>query len=719
VQAPPSAGKPRDWRALAPLALVVLPVVFNLIVLRAELEPAQNLNDSAVHLQMVRWAQDRIEHGQVPLDGWYPYFGLGSPRFHHYQVLPHILTGYVATVLGAGTAYRWILYLLLASWPISVYLGARFLGLGRWQAGASALVSPLVVSAPGLGYEHGSYTWQGYGVWSQLWAMWLLPLTWGVTWRAVGRGTWLAWAALLLGVTMTTHVLAGYLAFLSLAVWVVVVRRDFLRRVLRAALVGAGGLLVSAWLLVPLLADATWTNQSIFLRNKFYRDSFGAPQVLTWLFTGEIYDRGRLPILTLAVAGGLAISVVQFRDRRWRALAGVWLLSLVLFFGRPTLGAIVDLLPAGNDLFLRRFIIGVHLAGIFLAGIALAWLGGTLLRLARSRLPAIRPAAFAAGTTFVAVLVLSPAWLERVEYDSRGARLVDGQVRADLTDGADVAALIQHAKRLGGGRIYAGLRSNWGQTYRVGSVPVFAVLANLDADAVGFTLRTPSLSTDIEALFNETSIDHYDLYNVRYLLLPEGRDPPVEAELLARRGGHGLWRVETSGYLKVVETTTPIEAHRDNLAVQVGQWLRSDLPGRGIHPTVAFEGQPPVPPTIVPGRSFEGPPGRVDSQSALPVEGAFSGRVVANRTAVVLLKSTFDPRWEVVVDGIPSRPQMVAPSYVGVAVPPGPHSVVFSYRPVDAYPLLFLLGGVTLAALGLGPRLAKRRGRAWSGRRRG
>ena len=149
-----------------------------------------NLNDSSFHLQMVRWADGQIDEGRVPLDGWYPYLSLGSSQFHHYQSLPHTLTAYAARATGAGdqTTYLWILYLLLALWPISVYLGARLLGWGRWTAAGAAAVSPLIVSASGYGYEHGSYTWQGYGVYSQLWAMWLLPIAWGLTWRAVTRG---------------------------------------------------------------------------------------------------------------------------------------------------------------------------------------------------------------------------------------------------------------------------------------------------------------------------------------------------------------------------------------------------------------------------------------------------------------------------------------------------------------------------------------------------
>jgi hypothetical protein len=149
-----------------PVSLVGLSSVFGLVILRGETRAVQNLNDSAFHLLMVRWASGQIREGRVPFDGWFPYFAIGSSFFHHYQSLPHTLTAFVANVAGAGdqTAYLWFLYVLLALWPISVYVGARLLEWSRWTAAAAAAVSPLLVSTPGYGYEHGSYTWQGSGI---------------------------------------------------------------------------------------------------------------------------------------------------------------------------------------------------------------------------------------------------------------------------------------------------------------------------------------------------------------------------------------------------------------------------------------------------------------------------------------------------------------------------------------------------------------------------
>ena len=65
----------------------------------------------------------------------------------------------------------------------------------------------------------GSYTWRGLGVWSQLWGMWLLPLSWGFSWRAViGRSRSYGVAALLVGLTFACHFITGYMALLVLPV---------------------------------------------------------------------------------------------------------------------------------------------------------------------------------------------------------------------------------------------------------------------------------------------------------------------------------------------------------------------------------------------------------------------------------------------------------------------------------------------------------------------
>ncbi len=694
-----------------PWLVVGLAVVFNLWVLRAEATPVQNLNDGSVHRSMIGWAEERWSSGHLPLDGWYPELALGSSRFHHYQSLPHVLTGLLAIPIGSDGAYSWTLYLGLALWPISVFAGGRLLGLGRWRSAAAALASPLIASAPTLGYEWGSYAWRGYGTWTQLWGMWLLPLAWGFGYRAVARGRSYAWAALVIALTVAVHLLTGYLALLSLGVFVLIRPTRLLERIGRAALVGVGSVLIAAWVVVPLLLDRAYTIQDEFSRGKVFYDSFGANQILRWMVSGELFDRNRFPVITLFAGTGLLLCVWRWRrDERARAVVAVGLLSLLLFFGRSTLGPVLRLLPGSGDLFLRRYVFGVHLAGLYLAGIAMAWFGRMVAARVRRRVPRLEP--IVAGLLLVAIAMLAPAWTERSAWAAQGATWIHQQQLDDATDGADVAELVAIAERLAPGRIYAGSRSNWGAQYRVGQVPVYAELLNLDVDAVGFTRPTWSLSSPAEYRFRDTDPAHYDVFDVRYLIQPADRPPPVEAELVAERGRHALWQISIDGAIEVVDTSEPISADRTNLGVQIAPWLNSELPAAGVHPAIEFAGVEAPGPTIHDGELPAEPPGRVIEASLELGKGRASATVEMDRPGAVILKASFDNRWTVTVDGKSLDAQMFAPSLVGRIVPPGVHEVVFEYAPFPRYDLLLLIGVGAFAALLIAPGWFARRRRS-------
>ena len=721
---PPAEAAPgvpaKRWSRWAPTGLVALTCVFCLAILRGETTAVQNLNDSAFHLQMVQWAHGQIREGRVPLDGWFPNLSLGSAFFHHYQSLSETLTAYAARIVGASdqTTYLWILYLLLALWPISVYIGTRLLDWTRWTAAAAAAVSPLVVSTPGYGYEHGSYTWQGYGVYSQLWAMWLLPIAWGLTWRAVARGKRYAAAAAALALTIACHFITGYLAMLTLGVWVLVLGPGLLRRAGRAALVAGGALLVAAWVLVPLIGDTKWTAQSEFYKGSIFNDSYGAGKVLGWLFTGKLFDAGRFPIVTIFFFVGVLVCLAGVRrDVRARALLGALALSLFLFFGRRTWGRLIDIFPGFNDVQIQRFILGVHLAGIMLAGVGLAWFGrlafGAVAHLAAGRLAPSRYGLVGSAAALVLiVLVLTPAWLERAQYDRNGAEVIRAQQAADRADGRDLDRLLAIVKARHDGRVYAGSRGNWGLQYTVGAVPVHAWLADRNVDAIGFTFRTiSSLSTDTEAGFDEANPADYQMFNVRYLILPFDRNPSVPARLLAKSGRHRLWEVRTSGYFQIVDRAPALAANRTDLLTATRGFMGSNLASQGIYPGVAFAGAADPAPTFTGSAPPAGPAGAVLEQSGTRRDGIFEATVEANRPAVALLKATYDPRWTATVDGLTAKTTMMAPSLVGVDVSAGRHVVRFHYEPYGHYPLLLAIGALTLIALVLVPRRATLRRR--------
>jgi hypothetical protein len=682
------------WTRRAPLLLVAATVLFGLVTLWPERTDVWYLNDASVHRSMVRWAADRIREGHLPFDGWYPYLSLGASRFHHYQSLPHILTGAISIPLGDAT-FRWSLYLLLATWPIAVYLGGRLVGLGRWPAAAAALFAPLISSAPGLGYEWGSYVWRGSGTWAQLWGMWALPFAWGLSWRAISTGRRLWLASLVVGLTICVHLLTGYLALCCLVVFIVVKPPEVLRRLGRAAIVGIGALAVAAWMLVPLIIDAGWTVNDEFSRGTFYYDSFGARRILGWAIRGQLFDADRLlPVITILVAVGLVFGAVQARRAEPpRVVIGLGVVSLVLFFGRPTLGAALDLLPGGSDLFFRRFISGVHLAGLYLAGIGATFCVTRVLSFARRWRWSIRPVAVVAGV--VAVALLAPAVVERVAFERQGATWIDQQVEAQATDGVGFAALVQRAQSLGGGRIYAGLRRAGVASYRIGSVPGFAALLNLQADGVGFTRPTWSLMSPSEYRFRIDDPAHGPLFGVRYVIEPEGQAIPG-GRRVAQVGRHVLWEIADARYAQLVDTIAPVAADRTNLGEQMASILSSGLPGRGFLPTVRFGGRAAAPPTLGPKDLPASSPGTVAGVEASPAEGSFDATVSADRDAVVVFAASYDPRWQAWIDGEPVPTQMIAPALVGVPVPVGDHDVSIRYRSYPGYGWLFALGAIWL-----------------------
>jgi hypothetical protein len=694
------------WQRFGPPAIVTLVVAFNLWILRGERVPVQSGNDSEIHRNMLQWAVHRIENGHLPFDGWFPDFGMGFPQFHQYQSLPQIVSAPFASLFGIDRTYFWTLYLLLALWPICIYAAMRLFGFSRWTAAAAALVSPLVAAAgaSGLtnyGYEFGSYIWRGHGLWAQLWGMWLLPLSLALTYRAVCRRGSVTAAAVVTGVAIACHVLTGYLALLGIVIWLVVVPTRIRQRLLRAGVVLAGSLVTIIWMIVPLNADRAFASYGNYVPGSPMYESYGARNLLDWIVTGEIFDHGRfLPVLTILAGIGLVVSVVRARrEEVYRGLIAFFVVSLVLTFGRPTLGSIADVLPEGRNLFFPRFIMGVHLSGIFFAGIALAWLGTGAVSIARSRIPRARGGVVVAVVVIAAIALLFPAWSERYRYASDDRDLMAQQRKADATDGKDLVALAKLTEGQGG-RIYSGVATSDGRNIKIGFVPYYAELINRGYDTFGDFIRVSSLSTAVERLFYPSPAQ-LDVNGIRWVILSKGAHPPSAARRVASRGDIVLYHVDSStGYFEVVDTVgPPIEADNENLGEKMKPVLHGKHLGSRRLPTVAFNGEPAAAPTLRRGQTVTNFPGTVIQESAALDDGHFHAVVSARRPAVVMVKASYHPRWQATVDGKPAETEFVGPSFVGVKVPAGEHVVDFEYKSYPSYLWLFLLSGLGVAGL--------------------
>ncbi len=712
---------PPDTTAAArfgPYVLVALSLAWGLWELRPELRAVPYLDDSSLHEQMVRTAASRIGQGHLPLTSWWPFLGLGSPQFLHYQSLPSMISGVIGTFANPDTVFRWSLYLLLALWPLSVYWGGRLFGLSRWTAAAAAAVAPFLASAAGIGYETKAYVWVGYGVWTQLWASWTLPLAWGFTYRALSSMRSAFLAVLFIMVTVGLHYETGYLAFVPLVVWPFIVPSDLWRRLARAVALGASALLASAWVVVPLLQQSHWAARNQVLGGTPLENGYGAGQMLSWLFTGHLYDDGRWPVVTILLAVGLGVCIARWRtSTAGRALLVIWVVTLVMSFGRTTFGSLYDVLPGSSDIFIRRFEMGVQLSGILLAAIGIVFLGQLVLGAVPLLFPpehrgwVTRPAGrgIVAGLCIVGLLiVLAPAWSDLDTYDGHNATNIGLQADADAVQGPQIDRLLAYVQAHPKGRVYAGSPTNWGQDFTVGAVPVFKYLESKDIDEVGYTLRTASLMTDPEYYFDETNPGDYPLFGIGYIITPATMEAPVAADKVGCSGNYCLWALPHTGYIHVYDTTGVLTATRADVGTQSTTLLTSPLLGQQRDLTVAFNGEPAATPTASDPSALTGSPGRVVVEHADLENGTARAVVRTNRRSTVVLSASYDPGWHATVNGRAAPTVMVAPALVGVVVGPGTHTVAFSYGGYGSYDALIVLALVVLAVLALAPLLWRR-----------
>lgn len=701
-------------------------IVFNLYHLSPEVTSgAPLLNDGVLHLLALRRTVVALAAMQDPTDPWLATIGMGYPLFHYYQHLPYLPPAILSLLLGdrlpSASIFHWTNYLLLSLFPLSIYWSMRCFGFCRLQGALGGLVASLVATNGLYGLDFASYVWRGHGLYTQLWGMLLLPpaLAQGYACLREGRGYWRA--VLLLAVTLLSHLVCGYIASLTLLVLALLPAavgrsqgnaRDVLwrrgrRLVLLLSLVG----LVTAYFWIPFSLDRPYLNRSVWERQAKY-DSYGYEWVLGALVRGELFDYGRFPALTICVGIGLALCLRRWREERYRVPVVLLLVWLVLYFGRPTWGVLLHLLPMSRELHFHRLIAGIHLGGIYLMGLGLAlpW------RWASSRRNAWSLLAAAALTA----LLLAPVYRERAAYLAENARLMAASRQTHAAEERDLAALVKTLRQAPPGRVYAGLAGTWGRQYRVGAVPVYALLQDAGLDSLGFLYHSLSLNADIQVLFDERRPEHYNTFNVRYVVAPADRSFPQFVTPIGDFGRHRLYEVATTGYFDLVGSDLTLVGDRDDWYPAASRWLGSDQPRVGRHPTLRFDD------ATIDYREFF-PLSRAEAlipQAALPPAAA-RGRVVAEwiesnaylariqveRDSVLMLKATYHPNWHASVDGVEVGAAMLMPSYVGVAVGPGTHDVRLEYRSGFLRGALLLLGLCALPLIALAERRVDRLGR--------
>ncbi|MCI0780356.1 MAG: YfhO family protein [Chloroflexi bacterium] len=710
---------PSRWfhrrESLISYALVLFAVAFNLYYLYPEVAgDVIARNDNVFHLLAIEMAVEAITQGQDFTDPWESSMGMGFPLFHYYQHLPQITLALVHVltlgVIPLADMLNWTNYLLLSLFPLSIYWSLRCFGFDQLSAALGGLVAPLISTSGIFGLSFASYVFRGWGIYTQLWAMLLLPPALALSYRVLQEGRGYFWATLLLAATLLSHLIYGYMAFLTLGVLTLIhparlsnpksFMESMWRRWNRLIILFLLVVVVTSYFLVPIFLDLPYLNRSIWHTPTKY-DSYGYSLVLRGLAVGDLFDFNRFSSLTYLVAVGFVICLLRWRNERYRMPVAIFSFWLLLFFGRTTWGGLIDLLPMSRDIHMSRFIGGVHLGGIFLIAVALAapWRWA----LSRARVW------YVAAALALTLLVLLPVYSERRSYLAQNAALIK-ESQALVAEDDDLTALFEQLKQLPPGRVWSGHErsfDHWSDRYLVGPVKVRDLLQAEGLDMVGKVYHSYSLNSDVLIDFDEQRWEHYNLYNARYVVAPEDQIFPDFVRPLQQFGRHRLYQVDTTGYFDLVGSGLEFVGGRTDFYPAASAWLASELPSTKQHPTMLL-GRPA-------NKDERGFTGKVEA-TAGPSRGTvlseevgnnyFAAKVTVERESLLMLKATYHPNWRATVDGVKTDTVMLMPSFVGVELSPGDHKVRMEYRPRRLRVILLGFGLLTLSLIAVGEKRA-------------
>jgi hypothetical protein len=588
------------------------------------------------------------------------------------------------------------------------------MGLNPLAAGFAALL----ILAPaesgdfgGYGLSSGAYLWRGTGLYAELFSLLLLLPAFGLAARAVNSGTGYTGAALALALTALSHIIFGYVAFLSIAIWALAGPDEGrARRLARAASISGRAMLLLAWFVIPMMLVGGEINRSRW-EATYKFDSYGAPFILRELFSGRLLDFGRLPVLSLMVALGALIAAFNFKDslaRRLLVLTAVW---LGLFFGRETWGHLLVLagIPAGFPL--HRLEGAFELFAMLLAG----W-GLERAIAAAMRAPAL--VTIAVGAVLGAAILLLA--LDRAEYLRLNALWGEANLTAFQRERGDLEAALADVRTMLAerpGRVSAGKAADWGWPFKIGEAHGFSFLSTGGFDETSFLYHAMSLSSDYMVLRDENDPVHQQLFGIRAVLAPTGLKVPAYFRRHSVHGPYAVYETSPEGYFGLVDIAARYDGPAAKWLDPVSGWLFSALPrvGQVIALDPYLKGVPAIArwdPMPAPSTRYMTPRGRILSESK--VRENYRASIDAQRACYALIKITYFPGLVARVDGRRAPLIRVSPDFGAIPLTPGHHEVEVRYQPGPLKPLLFL-AGIVLFVLAARPSLGAswERGERW------
>ncbi len=737
-------------------------------------------------------------HMSFLIDHWVPNWAQGYNLPTYYSHIPQLLIVASYRVLNfirsplAGLAlqgvtlqnislfayYHFVIYLLLSLFPLTVFLSLRLIRLPWLIAGFGALIASHISTDGLYGLDPPSFLWRGYGLTSQLFAMIPLPLAIAYSWRYLTENSkhearnpkqilnsnvqnsnafrisnfefrispGLAPAVLALVATTSGHLGMGIIALLSLIP--MALAKPSTENIKKLMLLGGATVFILSYWIIPVLLFDNYHNISVW-DPPWKFNSYGAKEVMTRLFNGDLFDFGRLPILTVLVIVGAIASLwpkkytshqaatatmpisknvlrqtsteTSFVTDARSSFAFLFLFFLLLYFGRTTWGGLIDMIPGMKEFHLSRFIVGLHAAGLFLIPIGF-WETTKFISRFKHRLTVFP------SYCLLFLLIIVPTYQQTIRYNELNDTLIL-QANANYAKAKpDAELLISELKTRiahNPGRVFAGRGGGWGKDFRVAETPYNIFLSTYGIPTVLWLPQTWSPNSDVEQYFSEDNLSTYSLFGVRYVVAPPTAKPQPFWKLVKETTSWKLYEIPSTEYFTTGVRPAIVATDKRSYTNVIRLWIQSDkFHQTGLYPELTFDKEYPkktglpnfkmldevtyIVPDETTHNVFREPPVYIANSSVRPAilsqsvdsNMMFKAKIRVPKDCtecIVILKQSSNPNWRVTIDGKNADHFNIFPVFVGVTVPEGDHDLIFSYEPSGLkIGLLLFSGGIAI-----------------------
>ncbi len=726
--------------------LLLLLLLYCAYLFRAELQIRSDVNDNSFQFALIteqKQILDKIITGKTSFfylfDNFNPRWNEGFSLNMYYPHLPQTaiaLLGYIR-ILSLFEWFKLIKYLLLVLLPLSFYLAGRKLRFSYLQSFLAALFSQLIFTDGLYGIDLTSYAWRGWGLFSQQLAVFFLPLALAWTLNYLKKEDKSFVSGLIPALILNFLVAESHIGiFLMLVLCyplftlINVVASRFYKvwiNIKRLFILGFSIFLLLSYFLIPFFLYSSYRNFSYW--DPLWKfNSFGWFQTLSWFFSGAFFDFNRLPILTFIVIFGIFYYLGKSKDsiggrgervsdraqdRRFtsRLSAGgnetpdriyrvfifliiSFVVYFILFFGRADLGKLLDLVPGLSEFHIHRFIVMVQTVAVFIA----AGFAGDIIEKLKPK-----KGLFLAGLSLIAIFVVygQKPIIKYINENNQWLKQDGINYQKDLRDYEN---LVKKMHSLPFARVYAGRPGNWGRNLKIGGTQIYMALAKDGFATIGYAPESWSPNSEYDQFFNEFIPEHYDLYNVRYVVTGIDAEQKDFYKLIGKFGKYGLWEVETRGWFAFGKTGSVVAGNKNDFINIVKYWLEYIWPKTKEYPKISYSAGDSNSIKLIDTIRYNSLYGQFNlwqrepfflkdysvkneftkiSESA--TEDRYEIKFRLNQDCpdcILILKNTYHPNWQISVNGIRTSAFPVFPFDTAVLVTTkGEYRIEAVYRP--------------------------------------